>query len=180
MLSCRFYVSISTACTSIVSISNYSDLELHLHRLKRSRKLFPPQVDDRGYTLWEWIQVDLPYGPSILQVDLDTVYVHVFDLDTQIRAISFHYVHSLSITLSFSLFFRSIFALLFFSLSLLWYTFLLSNPIMKLLTFSGFVILKYQITSYTMHLNKCNFQNKPHKVVNNASEIAFEMLKVIP
>ena len=28
------------------------------------------------------IQVDLPYGRSILQVDLDTVYVNAFDLDT--------------------------------------------------------------------------------------------------
>ena len=41
-----------------------------------------PLVWDPGYTLQEWIQVNLPYGRSILQVDLDTVYVHAFNLDT--------------------------------------------------------------------------------------------------
>ena len=47
-------------------------------------KVPSPQSGPRNTPSGVEIQVDLPnpYGQSILQVDLDTVYVHAFDLDT--------------------------------------------------------------------------------------------------
>ena len=47
------------ACTSIVSKSDFSDFNCRVQRLEKQKLLYIPSVWAPGYTLWEWIQVNV-------------------------------------------------------------------------------------------------------------------------
>ena len=68
-----------------MSILIYSDLESHLDRLKRSQIALPPQTGPRDTPFGCGLQVRSMYNSIYGKFDLDTVYVHAFDLDTIVK-----------------------------------------------------------------------------------------------